>query len=85
MHSGQMTINTIPQRVDGKSVNPILLHLANNSTDKTIFIGNHDVSISNGYLLGKGERIDITLLPNEELYIVSEVSGALVSWLSQEI
>lgn len=81
--SGQQTIGTSPQLVDGISPNPSRLHIHNMDNTKLLFIGNGDVTITNGLALQKLDSVELTLNAGESLYAVSESGSHLISWLRQ--
>ena len=81
--SGQQTIGTSPQLVDGISPNPSRLHIHNMDNTKLLFIGNGSVTIANGLALEKQDSVELTLNAGESLYAVSETGSHLISWLRQ--
>lgn len=81
--SGQQTIGTSPQLVDGISPNPSRLHIHNMDNTKLLFIGNGSVTITNGLALQKQDSVELTLNAGESLYAVSETGSHLISWLRQ--
>ena len=81
--TGHVLVGTIPTQIDGQSPNPSRLHIHNMDNTKILFIGNGDVSITNGLGLEKLDSVEITLNPGEALYAVSETGSHLVTWLRQ--
>lgn len=81
--SGQQVIGTVAQLVDGISPNPSRLHIHNMDNTKLLFIGNSDVSITNGLGLEKLDSIELILNPGESLYAISETGTHMISWLRQ--
>lgn len=79
--TGQLTVQTIPHQIDGRSTNPSRIRIFNASNDKTIFIGNENVTIANGFGLVKLEQMDLEMNPNEILYCVAESAGAVIHWI----
>lgn len=81
--SGQQTIGTTRQLVDGISPNPSRLHVHNNDNTDTIFLGNETVTTSTGLQLLKLDSIELTLNAGESLYAVSTSGSHTISWLRQ--
>ena len=81
--SGQQTIGTSPQLVDGISPNPSRLHIHNMDNTKTVFLGNGSVTVANGLALQKLDSIELVLNPGESLYAITESGTHLISWLRQ--
>jgi hypothetical protein len=70
--SGQLTIGTTPVEVSGHNTQPVRITLNNHEhgAGKLIWIGNENVTISNGMLLN-GEPLALTLNPMEHLHAVT--------------
>jgi hypothetical protein len=83
--TGHTSVLTTPSQVDGQSPNPSRIRIFNASNDKTVYIGNDDVTINNGFGLTKLEQMDITLNPGEALFVVAEASGATIHWIRQTL
>ena len=83
--TGHTTVGTIPIQIDGVSTNPSNLHIHNMDNTKVLFIGNGDVSITNGLGIQKLDSLEITLNPGEALYAISETGEHLVTWLRQTL
>lgn len=81
--TGHVLVGTTPVQIDGQSPNPSRLHIHNMDNTKILFIGNGEVSITNGLGLEKLDSVEITLNPGEALYAVSETGSHLVTWLRQ--
>jgi hypothetical protein len=81
--SGQQTIGTSAQLIDGISPNPSRLHIHNMDNTKQLFIGNGSVTIGNGLALQKLDSVELVLNPGESLYAISESGSHLISWLRQ--
>lgn len=79
--SGQVLVGTTAVQIDGNSVNPVTLYVHNESSTKTLFLGNSDVSTTNGFGVDKASIQSFTLLPNQSLWMVSDSAGHQVSWL----
>jgi hypothetical protein len=83
--SGQQTITTSRQLVDGISPNPARLHIHNLDNTKVLFIGGDSVTIANGLGLQKLESIELTLNAGESVYAITESGEHLISWLRQTL
>ena len=81
--SGQQTIGTSPQLVDGISPNPSRLHIHNMDNSANIYLGNDNVTTANGLALLKLDSIELTLNAGESLYAVSGSGSHTISWLRQ--
>ena len=81
--SGQQTIGTVRQLVDGISPNPSRLTIHNLDNTKVLFLGNDSVTITTGLGLQKLESIELILNAGESLYAISETGSHLISWLRQ--
>lgn len=79
--SGRMTVGTVAVQIDGNSVNPTQLYVHNEDSTKSLFIGGEAVSTANGYAVDKSSTQTFTMWPNQSLWIVSESTGHVVSWL----
>ena len=83
--SGQVLVGTVPMQIDGMSTNPIKLHIHNMDNTRAVFIGNGNVSITNGLALEKLDSIEIILNPGESLYAISEIGTHQISFLRQTL
>lgn len=81
--SGQETIGTVRQLVDGISPNPSRLHIHNLDNTKVLFLGGDSVTIANGLGLQKLESIVLELNAGESVYAISEIGSHIISWLRQ--
>jgi hypothetical protein len=81
IESGRITVGTTPVQIDGVGVSPIRIYVHNEDNTKTIFIGSSDVTIANGFGLNKLESQDFLLFPNQSLWVVSDSSGHIISYL----
>lgn len=79
--SGRITVGTTPVQVDGNSVNPVQLYIHNEDSTKTLYLGNGSVSTADGFGIDKSSVQNFTLWPNQSLWLVSESTGHVVSWL----
>lgn len=81
--TGHTQVLTTPVQVDGASTNYSQIRIFNASNDKTVYIGNDDVTINNGYGLTKLDQFDFELHPGERLFVVAEAPGATIQWIRQ--
>ena len=81
--SGQTTIGQTPTLIDGLEVMPFRIRIHNDDNTADMYLGNANVTTSNGYLVLKQESIDLIINPLEALYAVSSQNGHKVSWLKQ--
>lgn len=83
--TGHTQVLTTPVQIDGSSTNYSQIRIFNASNDKTIYLGNSDVTINNGFGLSKLEQFDFELHPGEALYCVAESAGATIQWIRQSM
>lgn len=79
--SGQVVVGTTPVQIDGTSVSNFKLHIHNDDNQNNLFIGNSNVTISNGLILQKLDSTELNLSPNDHIYLVSSSANHLVSYL----
>lgn len=79
--TGHLSVGVTPLQIDGRSTNPSRIRIFNASNDKTVFLGNENVTINNGFGLVKLEQMDLEMNPNEVLYAVAESAGAEIQWI----
>jgi hypothetical protein len=82
--SGQIIVGTTRQQIDGTSTNPFKLHIHNNESTLTLYVGGSDVTTSNGLRLESKDSLEIQMNPGESIYIVSTSNNHDVSWLRQD-
>jgi hypothetical protein len=76
--------NTTATRVVTATTQPQLvqLHNASKSSNNFIMIGKSDVTTANGYHIDNAESIQITLMPGDELYAVSDPDALVLHVLA---
>lgn len=79
--SGTQTVGTTRVAIDGIAASPCHIHIRNNDTTKNLYIGNADVTTSNGLPLDKLTTIDFDVPAGAQLYMISTDAGHSVSWL----
>lgn len=82
--SGTQVIGTAASQLDGSSTSWCHIHIRNNESTKTLFIGNSDVSVNNGLKVDGNTTIDLDIPPNQHLFMVSSTGDHQVSWLKIE-
>lgn len=83
--SGQITVGLTAVAIDGVYTNPYHLHVHNNEQTKNLFIGGPDVTISNGLKLPGGDSLEVTLAPNDQVWVVSDSGTHVISWLRLDV
>ena len=83
LSSGTGAVGTAATQINGASANPIKLHISNNDNTDTVYLGDSTVTINNGLVLQKLERIDFELNPGERIFAVSTKTGHLISYVVQ--
>lgn len=81
--TGQMLVGTTPLQIDGTSTSNFRIHIHNMDNTDTLYIGNDDVSITNGLGLTKLDSLELNCYPGETLFVVSPKTGHQISWLKQ--
>jgi len=83
--SGQQTVGLTAVAIDGVSTNPYRLHLHNNDNTKNLYVGNSNVTTSNGLKLDGGMILEFVVSPNSQLYVVSDSGSHQISWLRIDV
>lgn len=81
IESGRITVGTTPVQVDGLGVSPIRIYIHNEESTKTLFVGNGNVTILNGFGIDKSSTQDFLIFPGQSLWMVSDSEGHTVSYL----
>lgn len=81
--TGQMTVGTVASQIDGTSVSNFKLHIHNLDNTDTLYIGGPNVTINNGLGIQKLESIYLECYPLDAVWVVSQKSGHLISYLKQ--
>lgn len=81
IHGGSMTVGTTPIQVDGNFNGWSHIHIRNNDTTKTLYIGNSNVTFGNGLQLDKLTTIDFDIPPGDSFHMVTDTGTCSVSWL----
>lgn len=83
--TGSQTVGVTRVQIDGISTKWTHLHIRNNDSTKTLYIGNADVTTANGLPVDKLTTLEFDLPPTATVYMISESSGHSVSWMRIEI
>jgi len=81
VESGRITVGTTRVQIDGVGVSPIRIYINNEDSTKTLYLGNGNVTVLNGFSLYKSSVQDFLLFPGQSLWMVSESEGHTVSYL----
>lgn len=81
--TGQLLVGTTPVQIDGTSVSNFRLHIHNADNTESLYVGNEEVTTSNGLTVPKMDSLDLECYPGETVWVVSTKTGHLVSWLKQ--
>lgn len=79
--SGSQVVGTTAVAIDGIAASPCHIHIRNNDSTKTLYLGNSNVTTSNGLAIDKLTTIDFDLPAGAQLYMVSSDTGHNISWL----
>jgi len=79
--SGQVTVGTVPVLLPVQCVQPFRLQIKNMDNSDDLFIGNGDVSTTTGMPLAKLERLEMSLSPRDEVYVVSSKGTHAVAFV----
>lgn len=83
LSTGQLSVGTTAVQLDGTSNSNWQIHISNDDNTDTLYIGNGDVTSSNGLRLYKLEKMILDMNPGETLHVVSTKAGHSISWLRQ--
>jgi hypothetical protein len=83
--SGQIIVGLTPVVVDGVSTNPYRLVIHNHSNTKALFLGNSNVTPTNGLPLHGEQYLEVIVSPNQQMYIVSDSGEHEVAWLRMDV
>jgi hypothetical protein len=79
--SGQLTVGTTRQQIDGTSASVYRLHIHNNDNQVNLYLGGSDVTTANGLILEKTDSTEIQVAPGDSVWVVSSSTDHLVSYL----
>lgn len=82
--SGTQIVGTTRSQIDGNSVNWVSLTIRNNESTKTLFLGNNNVTISNGLPIPKETTQTFQIPPGESISMISDSGEHSISWLRIE-
>ena len=83
IHNGQVIANMTPVQIGVKSTSPSKLYIYNMTNYDDIYLGNNEVTVSNGLELHPHVTYTLELLPNDEIWAVTTTANQdhTVSWL----
>jgi len=79
--NGTLFVGTSPVQIDGNSNGWSHIHIRNNDTTKTLYIGNSALTTANGLALDKLATIDFDIPPGISFNMVTDAGTCSVSWL----
>lgn len=79
--SGSQIVGVVRSQIDGNSTHWTHLKIRNNDSTKTLYVGNADVTLSNGLPIDKLTTLDFDIPPNTSIYMVSDSGDHNISWL----
>lgn len=79
--SGSQTVGTTAVQIDGVAVYQSHIHIRNNDSTKTLYVGGPDVTTANGLPIDKLTTIEFDIPPGEAAFMISSDTGHSVSWL----
>jgi hypothetical protein len=83
--SKQFTLSsTVPLKIVEPSVNPqeVWIHNMSKSSNNFVHVGSSNVSTANSIHIDPGENMNIYLMPNDDLWAVSNPNGLTVGVLA---
>ena len=81
IHTGTISVGITPVQVDGNAVGWAHMHIRNNDTTKTLFVGNGTLTYQTGLGIDKLTTIDFDIPPGDSIYLVTDAGTCSVSWL----
>jgi len=82
--SGHLIVGITPVQIDGSYVSNYRLHVHNADNQENLYLGGPDVSITNGLVLPKLDSNEFLMSPGDSLWVVSNTTDHLVTWLKQD-
>lgn len=79
--SGSQTVGTAAVQIDGNAIYQSHIHIRNNDSTKTLYIGGENVTTANGLPVDKLTTMHFELPPGEAMFMISSDTGHSVSWL----
>lgn len=81
IETGQISVETTRLQIDGNRNIPSQLVLHNLDNSATLFIGNGNVTVTNGLGIAPNETYTLEIPANDSAFVVSTKVGHLVSWM----
>lgn len=79
--NAQFTVGLTAVPIDGRSEMPYRILIQNMDDSADAYIGNENVTITNGYRLAKGEVVQLVVNPLDTIYVVSNKAGHRMCWI----
>lgn len=79
--SGTLAVGTAAVSIPVTCVMPWRLEVKNNDNTDAVYIGDENVTTTNGMPLAKEERVELTLAPLDRLYVVATKAGHSISFI----
>ena len=79
--NAQFTVGLTAVPIDGRSEMPYRILIQNMDDSADAYIGNENVTITNGYRLAKGEVVQLVVNPLATIYVVSNKAGHRMCWI----
>lgn len=79
--SGQQVVGTTRVQIDGMHNQWSHIHIRNNDTTKSLYIGGPDVTTANGLAVDKLANIDWEVPPNTAIYMITADGTVNVGWM----
>ena len=83
--NGRQAVGASPVKIDGRSNVYSRLYIHNDDTTKDLFIGGPNVTVNNGFKIGKLSTEEFDLPPLDDIYMVSDGGAHNVSWIRIEV
>lgn len=81
VRSGRVSVGTTATPIPVTSTMPFRLEIKNLDNTDDVYIGNGDVTVNNGLLLAKEERMELTLAPLDTINAVSTKLGHQIAYI----
>ncbi len=81
--SGVTVVSGTPTMIDGTHNSNFRLTIHNADNTESLYVGNAQVTLGNGFSLDAGQVLQLEMNPLEEIYVISGKSGHTVTWLKQ--
>ena len=79
--SGRVTVGTTRVQIPVASNMPFRVELKNDDNTDAVFIGNGEVTTTNGLRMAKEGQLSFEMTPGDQLFAVSSKNGHTISFL----